>query len=274
MLKTEIINRLGAKHGLTRYLEICTPTTGTRYGEVDRRQFTIRRRLMYRWCPEVSDGFKIDYPVLGEAIEPVIADLHGQGLRYDVILVDPWHGYETSLRDMRLALSLLSEGGLLVVHDCSPQSLDLAGPSFVGGCWCGLTYAALIDFVAGEPDLDIYTVDTDYGCAVLRKRPPASVPAAASRPDPEALRGWNAAGADFRDRFRFLDSHRGKLLNLMTVAEFLEHEGLPALKKPGPHLWARRWAWGQNELFLKCSLLWSKLIPPRKGGSDGLVGRG
>ena len=135
MLKTEIINRLGAKHGFTRYLEICTPTTGIRYGEVDRRQFTVCSRLMYRWCPEVSDGFKIDYPVLGEAIEPVIADLQGQGLRYDVILVDPWHGYEASLRDMHLALSVLSEGGVLVVHDCSPQSLDLAGPSFVGGCW-------------------------------------------------------------------------------------------------------------------------------------------
>ena len=129
---------------------------------------------------------------------------------------------------------------------------------------------ALIDFVAGEPDLDIYTVDTDYGCAVVRNRPPAAVAAAGSRPDPEALKGWNAVGADFRDRFRFFDSHRGKLLNLMTVAEFLEREGLPAPQKPGPHLGA----WGQNELFLKCSFLWSRLIPPRKGGSDGLVGRG
>jgi hypothetical protein len=270
MLKTEIINRLGAKHGFTRYLEICTPTTGIRYGEVDRRQFTVCSRLMYRWCPEVSDGFKIDYPVLGEAIEPVIADLQGQGLRYDVILVDPWHGYEASLRDMHLALSVLSEGGVLVVHDCSPQSLDLAGPSFVGGCWCGMTYAALIDFVAGEPDLDIYTVDTDYGCAVLTKRPPAAVLGNASRPDPEALKGWKAIGADFRDRFRFFDAHRGELLNLVTIPEFLEREGVPTPKRRGPRAWARR----QNELFLKCSLLWSKFIPPRKGGSDGLVGRG
>jgi hypothetical protein len=266
MVKTEIINRLGAKHGFTRYLEICTPTTGVRYGEVDRRQFTVCSRLMYRWCPEVSDGFKIDYPVLGEAIEPVIADLQARGLRYDVILVDPWHGYEASLRDMHLALSVLSEGGVLVVHDCSPQSLDLAGPSFVGGCWCGMTYAALIDFVAGEPDLDVYTVDTDYGCAILRKRSPG-VPL---RPDPEALKGWKAIGADFRDRFRFFDAHRGELLNLVTIRKFLKREGMPTPKRPRLRALAR----GQNELFLKCSLLWSRLIPPRKGGNDGLVGRG
>ena len=239
MLKTEIINRLGAKYGFTNYLEICTPTTGIRYGEVDRAQFVACTRLMYRWCPEVSDGFRIDYPVEGEAIEAVVADLLRGGLRYDLILVDPWHGYESSLRDMRLALSLLSDGGVLLVHDCSPQSLDLTRPFFIGGCWCGMTYTALIDFVAGEPRIEIYTVDTDYGCAVLRKTPPAAVTRAELRPDSTALDGWRGIGADFVDQYRFFDAHRVKLLNLVTIAEFFDREGLPAPEREPRSLWQR-----------------------------------
>jgi hypothetical protein len=103
MFKTDIINRLGAKHGFTSYLEICTPTTGARYAEVDRSQFTACTKIMYRWRSEFADGLSVDYPIVGEAIEGVIEDLRRRGFLYDLILVDPWHSYESSLKDMRLA---------------------------------------------------------------------------------------------------------------------------------------------------------------------------
>jgi hypothetical protein len=36
-----------------------------------------------------------------------------------------------------------------------------------------VTYAAYIDFVSERDDLDFYTVDTDYGCGVIKKRGPS-----------------------------------------------------------------------------------------------------
>ena len=237
MRKTDIINGLAARHGFTSYLEICTPTTGNRYGEIDRRQFTSRSRLMYRWCAEACDGYRIDYPIEGEAIEGALSDLRRRGQLYDVILVDPWHGYESSLRDMRSALTMLKEDGVLVVHDCSPPSLHHASPSYILGGWCGLTYAAMIDFVAAEPGLDLYTVDADFGCAIIRRRSAVQATGASMRPDPAAMTGWRAVGSDFVERYRYFDNRRADLLNLLTIGEFLDREGLPPPKQVRQSLW-------------------------------------
>jgi hypothetical protein len=239
MFKSDIINGLGTRHGFTSYLEICTPTTGYRYGKVDRRQFTTCQRLMYRWCVEACDGLRIDYAVEGEAIESVAADLRRRGQSYDLILVDPWHGYEASLRDMRLALTLLKDGGALVVHDCAPPSLDFVAPVYVVGDWCGMTYAAFVDFLAQEPSLEAYTVDADFGCAVVRRGRPNRKGGARLRPDPAALTGWQAAGPDHADRFRYFDRHRAELLNLISIEEFQDREGLPSATQGWRSAWRR-----------------------------------
>ena len=242
MFKSDVVNGLGARHGFTSYFEICTPTTGFRYGKINRRQFTTCHRLMYRWCAEACDGLRIDYPVEGEAIEPVLAELRRRGQAYDVILVDPWHGYEASLRDMRLALTLLKDEGVLVVHDCAPPSLDFVAPDYVVGDWCGMTYAAFIDFLGSQPDLEAYTVDADFGCAVVRRGGGSRAAGARLRPDPAALAGWRVAGSDYADRFRYFDRHRAELLNLITTGEFRNREGLPAAETARRSLWD--WAAG------------------------------
>lgn len=239
MFKSDIINLLGRKHHFTSYLEICTPTSGLRYSEIDRRQFTSCKRLMYRWRSDFADGSDVDYPVAEAEIGDVMADLYRTSARFDVILVDPWHSYESSLSNLRDALPLLSESGALVVHDCSPPDIEVASPSAIPDFWCGVTYAALIDFVAGEPDVDLYTVDTDLGCAVVRRRTEVGAASRGLRPDPEALKLWDATGPDFNARYRYFDSQRAKLINLISVDEFLDRECLRAIWKPLPAQWLK-----------------------------------
>ena len=41
-----------------------------------------------------------------------------------------------------------------------------------------------------------------------------------------------AIGGDFEDRYRFFNSHRVKLLNLISTQEFLEREGLGPRNEP------------------------------------------
>lgn len=230
MLKSDIINLLGRRHGLTRYLEIATATTGAQYAKIDRRQFSACTRLVYHWSRRCADGLPVDFPVAGEAIEGVMAGLVSAGARFDAILVDPWHSYECSLRDLRLALPLLSERGFLLVHDCSPPSFDLAGPVFRADRWCGLTYAAFLDFVLADPALDYATVDTDYGCAIVRRPLPVRAAPRGPRPAPEIVEGWHAAGADTAARYRFFDRHRADLLNLIPVQVFLDRENVRTVK--------------------------------------------
>ena len=204
---------------------------------------------MYRWCAEAADGLRIDYPVEGEGISEVLADLLNRVELYDLILVDSWHTYDSSLRDMRLALSVLKEEGVLVVHDCLPPSAVLVEPSYVVGDWCGETYAAMIDFVAGDPALDVYTVDADFGCAMIRRRPAAGLPAGPTRPDPIALAGWGVG--DPADRFRYFEAHSAGLLNLVSIEEFLVREGLVPFQRRR----RGRWEKVREYLFLICSSL-------------------
>jgi Methyltransferase domain len=234
MQKSTMINLLGRKYGLTRYLEVCVPSTGWQYAAIDRRQFTTCTRLVYRWTPDFEDGSPIDRAVTGEATEAPMLEWDREGARWDAIFVDPWHSYECSLRDLRLALPLLDEGGILVVHDCMPPNREMARGAPRDGAWCGLTYAAFIDFMLWNPELDYYTVDSDYGCAVARRAPRSDPTRRPARPAPELVRLWNALGANAEDRYRFFDGHRAALLNLVSVDEFLAREGLrlPAETQP------------------------------------------
>jgi hypothetical protein len=86
---------------------------------------------------------------------------------FDIALIDPFHEYGTSWRDLDEGFKLIGPGGTLVVHDCLPPHRELVSPTFTPGAWC---YAAYIDFVSDRDDLAFYTVDTDYGCGVIKKR--------------------------------------------------------------------------------------------------------
>jgi hypothetical protein len=101
--KTDIIKYLSKLRDYRTYLQICTPTTGNQFAKIDQSRFDVCHRLMYR-CPEsFTDGLNIEFRC--------IADIYRSGFRYDIMLVDPWHEYESSFRDMQVALSLLTDTG-------------------------------------------------------------------------------------------------------------------------------------------------------------------
>jgi hypothetical protein len=225
--KSDLVNHLARVRGYRRYLEIHVPSTGFQFGAVDRSLLHCER-LTYSCPEEWSDGCPVDFRVAGFDISEAAETLKARGPRYDIILVDPWHTYEASLRDLRLAYELLTPNGTLVVHDCLPPTEKIAGPEFIPGEWCGVTYKAFIDFVL-ENDLDYCTVSTDYGCGIVRKprkfwarpvfgrlRNPA---------DAEKLRhAWEAVSDDYAAAFGLLHADEGLIAKVVTVDEFLAVE--------------------------------------------------
>ncbi len=242
--KMDLINELAAIHGYRSYLEICTPTTGTIYPAVDRRRYSISHRLMYRYgdqWDEFDDGMTIDFrsssPDSGEAVSAVRA----AGFAYDVILVDPFHEYETSAQDLREACTLIKPNGTIVVHDCNPEEEALVTPHYQDGRWCGLTYKAYLDMVLDSAQLQSCTVDTDHGCAIIRRRPLVSrlrrtVHRALGMIGRDSrsrlLHEWRRVSKDEAAAFRLLRAQATSLLNLVTVDEFLagERNGAPVLR--------------------------------------------
>ncbi|WP_244604525.1 MULTISPECIES: hypothetical protein [Mesorhizobium] len=116
---------------------------------------------------------------------------------------------------------MVSPGGAVVVHDCLPPHRAAANPSFFDGEWCGVTYKAYIDFVLGNPDLDYFTIDADYGCGIILK--PIGIGAKIKNwlraRRVRKLKGeWHAIGDDFDAAFDKLVTDKTRLLRLVDFS--------------------------------------------------------
>lgn len=230
--KTAIILLLARILGYKTYLEICSTVSGNVYRRVRDSGLLAARRLMYRCKWHQRDGLPIDYRSRDDDIAAPLARLRDDGYAPDICLVDSWHLYDLSLRDIEEAFKLLPTGGALVVHDCLPPSLDMAMPQPSGsGCWCGYSHRAFIDFVWSTPGLAHFTIDCDYGCGVVIKGGRRGRSAerlldalglgADPALRPQALAEWNASAEDPAASFACLEAHKRELLNLVSVERFL-----------------------------------------------------
>jgi len=230
--KTDIIHLLAKQRRYEHYLEVCTTTTGNCFGTIDRSLFLTRCRLMYNCPGHFDDGLPIDYRRDDFDIAAPLDELRLSRPRFDICLVDSYHTYACSIRDLVEAYILLADGGALVVHDCLPPSVEVASPTWIPGEWCGVSYKAFLDFVVRRNDIDYYTVDTDYGCGVIVKNRHLSARAArllqrvhrrVSRDTRgKVITGWLEIGDDFSRAFDYFNAHKVTLLQLISVEQFLE----------------------------------------------------
>jgi predicted O-methyltransferase YrrM len=148
-------------------------------------------------------------PFCGSANEQDYLDFGGDQGRFDVIFVDTWHEATHCLAVVEGCLPRLASGGAIVVHDTNPPTAWHQRPAsdFAAGSeWNGDSWRAVIDFRSRHPEVEVFTVDTDWGCTVIRPSRQGS-----TRTDlgsSQAL-GWSD-----------LEQRRAELLNLVDVASF------------------------------------------------------
>jgi hypothetical protein len=127
--KAHLINHLAGVHGYRHYLELCTFMSGGRYDEIDRAKLPTCRRLMYRCPDDFDDGLAIDYRSSTLDIGECLTTIRQEGRSFDIVLVDSWHEFEPSWRDLVEAFRLIRADGMLVVHDCLPPRPEIAVPN-------------------------------------------------------------------------------------------------------------------------------------------------
>jgi Methyltransferase domain len=140
---------------------------------------------------------------------------------YDVVFVDGLHTYAQSYADVLNALAVLSEGGVVLVHDCNPGREAAAAPTLdsaartpgFNGEWNGDVYKTLIR-LRTHPDLRACVLDCDQGVGIVR------------RGSPEARLDLSPDEVEQLD-YRALDDDRARLLDLRPPEHLSEILGSP-----------------------------------------------
>lgn len=87
---------------------------------------------------------------------------------FDIIFIDGLHEYKQVYRDIKNSLEHLNKGGVIVMHDCHPNSEACQRHSeiYPGGEWTGDCWKAFVKSRAELP-YEMYVWDHDWGCGVI-----------------------------------------------------------------------------------------------------------
>lgn len=226
--KWDLIHALAEIHGYRRFLEISTAGTAGSYPSIERSRFATCVRLSYLTPDGWSDGAPVDYRSATRETAECVRQIRAAHGDFDIVFLDAWHEYETARRDLHDALMLVNRNGVVLAHDCLPDTPDLCTPTrgdLVS--WYGVSYKLYVDVLTSRSDLWHCTVDTDCGCAMVRRRRVSPLYRQAIDVPPAIMREWQACGDDYARSYRVFDAHRAALMNVVSVADFIEAESTP-----------------------------------------------
>lgn len=130
-------------------------------------------------------------------------------IKYDIIFVDGLHHDYQVYKDIINSLNHITSNGTIICHDINPLwEITQRNEAFPGcGCWNGSCWKAWVKLKAERNDLEMYVVDTDHGCGVIKrgKQNLIKLPTEAFSLD-----------------FSYLDYNRKELLNLISVEDFFK----------------------------------------------------
>lgn len=123
---------------------------------------------------------------------------------YDIIFIDGNHNSAFVRNDVNSALEFLKPNGTIVMHDCNPttekmQRCDILVTDF----WTGDVWKVFAENRINRDDLEMFVVDTDFGCGVIQFGKQEKHP-------------YEVANLTYD----YFDKNKKELMNLITVEEF------------------------------------------------------
>lgn len=193
MFRFEIINEIAKKTNAEHYLEI---------GVYDGHCFekiNIKNKDAVDPDPKTHHtNFRMTSDMFFEYLNPKKG--------YDLIFIDGLHVHSQSRKDFINSEKHLNPGGLILFHDTNPPTREYALEERTQDAWNGNVYQTIMELRSEWPNLEILTVDTDYGVTIVRRG--AQTPL---RIDLEKCMNYD-----------FFDANRKEMLNLVSVSEFYD----------------------------------------------------
>ena len=118
---------------------------------------------------EIQNKTGVD-PVSGGTIRKTSDDFFRENnKKFDIIFIDGLHTYEQVKKDIINSVNCLKENGIILVHDCMPDSLSKQAVPRYKMQWNGDVWKAIVDLRQKE-NLDIYTCEIDQGIGIISKK--------------------------------------------------------------------------------------------------------
>jgi len=155
-MRWDIINYLVEQNNYKRYLEV---------GVQDYYSNCDRIKAEYKYAVDPAPRNKCDFVGTSDAF----FHQHDPANKFDIIFIDGLHHSDQVLRDVNHSLNVLEEGGTIVLHDCLPENEIEQRKSINDGPWTGDVWKTVVHLKGTRPDLEIRTVNLDWGCGIIRR---------------------------------------------------------------------------------------------------------
>ena len=93
---------------------------------------------------------------------------------FDLVFIDGLHTYDQVKRDILNSVKFLNKDGIILVHDCLPDTMAKQAVPRYKMQWNGDVWKAIVD-LRQDPDLDVYTCEMDQGIGVIKKNKNTSI---------------------------------------------------------------------------------------------------
>jgi len=197
LTRSDIINSYIKKYNYTSYLEIGVNTPAQPGYNWD--NIIVKKKHGVDPAPETKATFLV---TSDEFFDTHITE------KYDIIFIDGLHLFEQVYKDITHSLKWLNQNGTIIVHDCNPIKEITQRRERASDTWHGDVWKAILKLRTEDSNIEIFTVDTDEGCTVIRR-------------GYQELYTENPRNED-RYTYRFFNKYRKNILNLVTVEEFIK----------------------------------------------------
>ncbi len=94
--------------------------------------------------------------------------------KFDIVFIDGLHTYDQVKKDILNSINCLKENGIILVHDCMPDSLSKQAVPRYRMIWNGDVWKAIVD-LRQRNDLEIFTCEMDQGIGLIKKESNSSI---------------------------------------------------------------------------------------------------
>ena len=206
MTRTEVINSLIEKNNYKSYLEIGIDNPANNFNKIKIEYKTgvdpydQKLRVATHWNDNNKEVFskQIQYVMTSDEF------FKQNSKKFDIVFIDGLHLDHQVRKDIENSLKFLNENGVIVLHDCLPESYEGQLERDIGYGWWGTVWKTFALYRITRDDLDMKTIDTDCGLGIIKK----------GSQKPYELIG------DEGIEWELLKSKRNELMNVITVNDF------------------------------------------------------